>query len=301
MDVDGRPPGCIQLLPDEMLLDIFRRLSASDLLISVAFVCQRWLKLVVSDSRTLKRVGMAHFLSGPRAVQFFFDDDDERMLFRRTPDEFDQLLFSDPRTSCVDYTKAFYLCTQYSELYEQISTLVISTSLRVYPTEGFTYVNGLTTLVFFRVAFAKKDLYTLTELGSVYSAVENVSYIGCRMFGSDAGIFAQHLHGNFKRLKRFRMDHYSISHRLLEDLLTAHRHTLETVVLGDFTILGDRWIDVLTTKLRGRTLLSLSMHSSYFTDKCVASFLTSDFITDKSTVIINNDKVATPFSLTIAV
>lgn len=281
----------IHSLPDEILLLIFRKMSASELLISLPLVCKRWSKLIASDSYTLKHVGM-HHVNKKNSVQFFFLKHFHEM-FHLVSNDFQWLLSSNCMQ--VDYTSAFYLCTQYSEIYEQIKILVISHNLHTYLTNGFTYINNLTTLIFYDVKFEKKDQYTLTEIGSVYSNVQSVLYIKC-LFTNQINL--NDMHNNFKQLKHFRLDHYSITHRLLEDLLTTHSF-LKTIAFGGFTMTGDRWIDALTSKLKGRTIKSLNMNCPYFTDKCVNTFLISNFVPDKFKVIINGNKQEIPFFLTL--
>lgn len=289
----------INELPDEILLIIFRKLSASELVTCLPVVCRRWSNLIASDAYTLKRVGMHHWNLNVTVTFFFLENVhyDEHSLLHCSTDDYERLIVCrDNQTTNVHYSNAFYLCTQYSEIFNHVETLVISSNLIVYPTEGFTYVNNLTTLVFYDVRIRETDLYTLTELGSVYSNIHNVLYIKCSLAVS---IDLKFLHNGFKQLIRFRMDHHRVSDRFLDDLLKTHR-TLETVVFGDCTVMGDRWIDVLADRLRGRTVKSLSIHSSYFTDKCVNQFLlTSNLFLNKSNVNIDRDKVQIPFSITI--
>lgn len=287
----------INELPDEILLIIFRNLSAFELVACLPVVCRRWSNLIALDTYTLKRVVMHH---RNLTVSFFFLKDvfyNDHSLFYCSTDDYEHLIVirDHQATDAIRYSNAFYLCTQYSEIFNHVETLVISSNLMVYPTNGFTYVNNLMTLLFYDVKIRETDLYTLTELGSVYSNVQNVLYIKCSLAVS---IDLKFLHSGFKRLNRFRLDHHRASDRFLDDLLKTHR-TLETIVFGDCTVMGDRWIDVLTNRLRGRTVKNLSIHSSYFTNKCVDQFLTSNMFLNKSEVNIGQDKVQIPFSITI--
>lgn len=312
MDDDRLLINGINALPDEILLCVFRTLSATDFVATLPLVCDRWSRIIASDACTLKRVGM-HHENATGAVEFFyFHHESERSLMFHWPsDEYAARLLqcssedSHDRLGVgssvrrLDYANAFYLCARYEEIFGRVTTLVISSNLSVYATDGFTYVDRLTTLVLHGVRIRETDQYTLTELGTVYFNVVDVMYVKCSL----ASRFdLKFLHAGFGQLRRFRADHNAVGVRFLEDLLHAHRGTLETVVLGDCTVTGDRWIDVLSDKLRGRTINRLSMHSAYFTERCVNRFLTSaDLVLpdDRSKVTIDSDLRRISFSIDI--
>lgn len=301
----------IDALPDEILLCVFRMLTATEFVVTLPLVCDRWSRIIASDACTLKRVGM-HHVNASAAVEFFyFRDENERSLMfhwqsdeytarlvQYSHDQFDDSGIGGP-TRRIGYANAFYLCAQYAEICGHITTLVISSNLCTYATEGFTYVDCLTTLVLHGVRIREADQYTLAELGTVYCNVTDVMYLKCSL----ASRFdLKFLHSGFGQLRRFRADHNSVGVRFLEDLLYAHRGTLETVVLGDTTVTGDRWIDVLSERLRGRTINRLNMHSAYFTERCVNRFLTSaDLILpdDRSNVTIDSELSRISFSIDI--
>jgi len=285
----------INVLPDEVLLSIFRKLTAVQFITSVPLVCTRWLNIIVSDTHTLNHIGMYH-MNVNNSVDFFFYKSEELEnnlnCLPHTHHCLDHIVHKAP----ISYCDAFYLCTQYSNLFSYIKTLVISNNLNTYVIEGFTYVNNITTIEFFDVTLLDRHVYTLLELGAVYPSIENVMYVQCLI----RNIGNQHLHNGFKQLKQFRMDHYSITHGLLEDLLNSHP-TIKTIVLNNFSFLNDRWFDVLIKKLKGRrTIKSLCIHSPYVTDKSVNQFLTtSNLFIDKSKVNIYRDKGDFPFSISI--
>jgi len=301
----------INALPDEILLCIFRSLSATEFVATLPLVCDRWSRIIASDACTLKRVCM-HHANASAAVEFiYFRDESERSLMFHWPsdeysawllqysyDQYDDSGIGGP-VRRVGYANAFYLCARYAEICGHITTLVISSNLCVYATDGFTYFDCLTTLVLHGVRIREADQYTLAELGTVYFNVTDVMYLKCSL----ASRFdLKFLHAGFGKLRRFRADHNAVGVRFLEDLLHAHRGTLETVVLGDSTVTGDRWIDVLSDRLRGRTINRLSMHSLYFTERCVNRFLTStDLILpdDRSNVTIDNELSRISFSIDI--
>lgn len=300
----------INALPDEILLYVFRSLSATEFVATLPLVCDRWSRIIASDACTLKRVGMHHVNANTAVEFFYFRDENERSLMFHWPsDDYAALILrcgdgqsaGGPVTSArqISYTNAFYLCAQYAEICGHLAALVISSNLSVYATDGFTYVDRLTTLVLHGVRIREADQYTLAELGTVYFNVLDVMYVKCSL----ASRFdLKFLHIGFGQLRRFRADHNAIGVRFLEDLLHAHQGTLETAVLGDCTVTGDRWIDVLSDKLRGRTINRLSMHSAYFTDRCVNKFLTSaDLVlpSDRSNVTIDNDLRRISFSIDI--
>lgn len=287
----------INILPDEILLYIFRKLSASEFVASLPLVCRRWLSLIASDTFTLNRIGMHHTTVNSNATVNFFSLENyyDEQLLNYSSDNYGHLLNNYSNKMNCSYSNIFYLCVQHSEIYSHIKTLVVSFNLFIYPTEGFTYLNNLTTLIFYDVNIQESDKYTLLELGSVYLSIENVSYI---KFSLSIRMDLKYLHVGFKKLKRFHIDHFLVSNRLLEELLKTHS-TLETIVFGHCTIDGDRWLDVLMDKLKGVIVKRLSIHSSYFTDDCVNKFLTSNLVPDKSKVNIYHDKVQIPFSITI--
>lgn len=300
----------INALPDEILLCVFRTLSATEFVATLPLVCDRWSRIVASDACTLKRIGMHHANSTANVEFFYFRDENERSLMFHWPsDEYAARLLQcgdshgagGPVTPVkrVGYANAFYLCARYAEICGHVAALVISSNLSVYATDGFTYVDRLTTLVLHGVRIREVDQYTLAELGTVYINVLDVVYVKCSL----ASRFdLKFLHSGFGQLRRFRVDHNAVGVRFLEDLLHAHRGTLETVVLGDCTVTGDRWIDVLSDRLRGRTINRLSMHSAYFTDRCVNRFLTSTDLVlpdDRSKVTIDSALSRISFSIDI--
>lgn len=302
----------IDALPDEILLNILRMLPATEFVVHMPLVCEKWSRIIASDSCTLKRVGM-HHANLARCVEFFyFRDERERSeMFHWPIDDFGQLLqtfaelrygdhkYRDCLTRQVVYENVFYACTRYAEICQHIATLVISSTLSVYATQGFTYVDRLTMLVFHSVRFREQDQYTLAELGAVYANVLDVIYVKCAV----APRFdLKFLHGGFRCLRRFRADHNFLNIHFLDDLLHTHRQTLETVELRDCMVTGDQWINVLSERLRGRTVNRLIMRSSYFTEKCVKQFLTTaDLVLpdDRSNVIIDNSGIGSRISFSI--
>jgi len=302
----------IDALPDEVLLCIFRTLPAIEFVATLPLVCDRWSRIIASDACTLKRIGM-HHANATAAVKFFYfrDKSERSLMFHWPSDEFAARLlqgnYDDShdrrgvggRVRRVGYANTFYLCARFAEIYGHITMLVISSNLSVYATDGFTYVDRLTTLVLYGVRIRKADQYTLAELGNVYLNMMDVVYVKCSLSSS---FDLKFLHAGFGQLRRFRADHNAVGVRFLEDLLHSHRGTLETIVLGDCTVTGDRWIDVLSDKLRGRTINRLSMHSAYFTDRCVNQFLASaDLVLpdDRSNVTIDSDLSRISFSIDI--
>lgn len=289
----------INILPDEILLLIFRKLPATDFIVFVPQVCKRWSKIVTTDTCTLKQISM-HHINMVGCVNFFFliNELDEQQIFDNLPHHCKNVCFN----MFIDieqmyhplYETAFFLCTQYSEVYKHIKTLLITSNLAIYLNHGFTYLNNLTTLMFHKVKILAKEEYTLIEFGKVYLNIQNVVYTECQF---ELALDKEFLYTGFKQLKRFRLDYYSVSHRLLEDLLKTH-HKLKVIVLDQCHI-DDRWIDVLMDKLKGQTIKSINMHSLYLTDKCVDKLLTSDLILDKSKINISRDVVQSPFSITI--
>lgn len=305
---NGHRPS-INSLPDEILLCVFRTLSATEFVATLPLVCDRWSRIIASDACTLKRIGM-HHANATAAVEFFYfrDESERSLMFHWQPDEYAaRLQLQTTAVQCrgslavmwVSYANAFYMCARYAEICRHVKALVISSDLSVYATDGFTYVDRLTTLVFHGVRIREADQCTLVELGTVYFNVLDVVYVKCSL----ASRFdLKFLHSGFGRLRRFRADHNSVGVRFLDDLLHVHRRTLETVVLGDCTVTGDRWIDVLSERLRGRTVNRLSMHSAYFTDRCVNRFLTAVDIVlpdDRSNVTIDSDLGRISFSIDI--
>lgn len=289
----------INALPDEMLLRVFRTLSATDFVATLPLVCDRWSRIIASDVCTLKRIGM-HHANAFGAVEFFYfrDESELSLMFHWPPDEFERLYdvqtWLRPRVS---YANAFYLCARYAEICGRVAALIITSDLSVYVTDGFTYVDRLTTLVLHGVRIGGVDQYTLAELGTVYVNVLDVAYVKCML---SVQFDLKFLHAGFGRLRRFRVDHNAVGSRFLDDLLHTHRHTLDTVVFGDCTVTGDQWIDVLAERLRGRTIRSLTMHSKYFTDRCVNRFLaTADLVLpdDRSNVTIDGDLGRISFSI----
>ncbi|XP_025201325.1 uncharacterized protein LOC112598882 [Melanaphis sacchari] len=296
-DEDQSP---INALPDEVLLYVFRTMSATEFVAILPLVCERWSRIIASDSCTLKRIGM-HHANAIAAVEFFYfrDDSERSQMFHWPPDDYGRLLLRPSAAARVGYANAFYLCARYAEICGHVAALIISSGLSVYATDGYTYVDRLTTLVLHGVRVGEQDQYTLAELGTVYCNVLDVVYVKCSL----APRFdLKFLYAGFGRLRRFRTDHNAVGVRFLGDLLNAHRHTLETVVLCYCTVTGDRWIDVLSERLRGRTVNRLTMHSAYFTDRCVNRFLTSaDLVLpdDRSNVVIDGNLGRISFSIDI--
>ncbi|XP_026804133.1 uncharacterized protein LOC113547814 [Rhopalosiphum maidis] len=304
-------PLSINALPDEILLYVFRTLSATEFVATLPLVCERWSRIIASDSCTLKRIGM-HHANAIAAVEFFYfrDESERSQMFHWPSDDYGRLLrmttaqctghdYRGGAARRVGYANAFYLCARYEDICGHVAALVISSNLSVYATDGFTFVDRLTTLVLHGVRIREADQYTLAELGTVYVNVLDVVYVKCSLA---LRFDLKFLHAGFEQLRRFRVDHNAVGVRFLDDLLHTHRHTLETVVLSDCTVTGDRWIDVLSDRLRGRTVNRLSMHSAYFTDRCVNQFLNSaDLVLpdDRSNVIIDSDLSRISFSINI--
>lgn len=284
-------------LPDEILLTIFRELSTFDFVTLLPLVCNRWAKLVASDVYTLKSVVMHHLNSF--GVNFFSLEGDED-FFDWMSGEFEMYLCAyvkRPLDPVIKYSDAFYLCTQYTEISKHIKTLMISRNLYVYLTEGFTYIKHLTTLVFYEISFNERTKRTLLELGSVYENIKDVLYVKCRVANA---MDLKCLHIGFKNLKRLRVDNYRVCDKFLDELLKTHP-TLESVRLGDCTIMSDRWLDVLLDRLKGqRFIASLDMCSPYFTETCVNKFLATDHLfLDKKLVRISFDSSLCPFFISI--
>lgn len=286
----------IDTLPDEILLNIFRMLSAKEFVVYMPLVCEKWSQIIASDSCTLQQIGMYHEnLTGTVEFFYFWDERKRSEMFHWPIDDFVQLLLQASKENLkswpVIYEDVSYACTRYAEIYKHIATLVISSSLSVYATQGFTYVDRLTMLVFHGVRFREQDQYTLAELGTVYANVLDVIYVKCSV---DSRFDLKFLHSGFRCLRRFRADHYSLNIHFLEYMLHTHRQTLETVELRDCKVTGDQWINVLSQKLRGRTINRLTMLSPYFTAKRVKQFMTTaDLVLpdDKSNVIIDNIQI----------
>lgn len=292
--MDSRDQISINVLPDEVLLFIFRKLSAVQFITCIPLVCNRWLNIIVSDTHTLNQIGMYH-MNVNNTVDFFFYKTELGKNLNFLPHTYRNV--NTVRKAPISYSDTFYLCTQFSNIFGYIKTLVISGNLNTYVIEGFTYVNNITTIEFFDLKIQDCHVYTLLELGAVYPSVENVMYIQCFIHNLSG---SHYLHNGFKRLKQFRMDHYFITQGLLEDLLNSHP-TIETIILNDFSFLDDRWFDVLLKKLKGqRTIKNLCIHSPYVTDKRVNEFLaTSNLFLDKSKVNIYRNKCGFPFSISI--
>lgn len=287
----------IDTLPDEILLNIFRMLSAKEFVVYMPLVCEKWSQIIASDSCTLQQIGMYHEnLTGTVEFFYFWDERKRSEMFHWPIDDFVQLLLQASKENLkswpVIYEDVSYACTRYAEIYKHIATLVISSSLSVYATQGFTYVDRLTMLVFHGVRFREQDQYTLAELGTVYANVLDVIYVKCSV---DSRFDLKFLHSGFRRLRRFRADIKSLDINFLDDLLHTHRQTLETVDLRDFKVTDDlQWINVLSQRLRGRTINRLTMLSPYFTAKRVKQFMTTaDLVLpdDKSNVIIDNIQI----------
>lgn len=286
----------IDALPDEILLNIFRMLSAKEFVVYMPLVCEKWSRIIASDSCTLQRIGMYHEnLTGTVEFFYFRDELKRSEMFHWPIDDFIQLLLQASKENLkswpVAYEDVFYACTRYAEIYKHIATLVISSPLSVYAAQGFTYVDRLTMLVFHCVKFREQDQYTLAELGAVYANVLDVIYVKCSV---DPRFDLKFLHSGFRCLRRFRADHYSLNIHFLDYLLYTHRQTLETVELRDCKVTGDQWINVLSQRLRGRTINRLTMCSPYFTAKRVKQFMaTTDLVLpdDKSNVIIDNIRI----------
>lgn len=295
-DMDYNNQYSIKKLPNELLLHIFRELSALQFVVSLPIVCEHWLNVIASDTYTLQRIGIHHMNKYNKVDFFYLKPKRENYLSHCLP----EYRGSSRRGTTLSYCNAFFLCTQFSQIFRHIKTLVISNSLSTYRIEGFTQVNNVTTLEFFKVEFHTNEPYILGELSSVYPCVENVLYVYCYFKDSFDKKF---LHTGFKNLKRFRLDHHSITHLYLLDLLNDH-DSIEEIEFNDFTQLNDLWIDILTNHLTvgGRKIKSLHMSSSYFTDKCVKKFLMSNFFLDKSLVNISkyrNSKHEKKFSITL--
>lgn len=284
----------INKLPDEVLLNIFRKLSALQFVVSLPIVCEHWLNLIASDTYTLQNIGINHINSCKKVDFFYCKPRHEKYLLHCLPK-----YKGNGRGTTLSYCNAFLLCTQFSQIFKHIKTLVISNSLSTYKIEGFTRVNNITTLEFFKVNFNESDSYTLEELSRVYPHIENVLYVCCCFKN---GFDKKFLHSSFITLKRFRLDHYSIKQQFLIDLLKNH-HYIEEIEFNDFSLLNDAWIDILTNHLTavGRMIRSLTMSSSYFTNKCVNQFLKRNLFLDKSMVNISKHrKNGKKFSIILA-
>ncbi|XP_050429939.1 uncharacterized protein LOC126839047 [Adelges cooleyi] len=284
----------LDTLPNDVLLIILRQTSATDFVYSLPVVCDRWANLISSDTHTLNRIGVwQHPLS---KVSFFYLRYKNEHLINHTVKEHEQLFRSGEVLQMIDYTCVFELSIQYFTIYEHLKTLVISNSLQTYRTQGFLWLDHLVALTFYDVKICDSDMYTLNELSSVYPNVQNLSYVNCRLSIQTNMNF---LHSGFKKLKRFRMDHYSISDRTLKTILTIHPD-LETIVFKLCTLMSDSWLETIMDHLGERKIINLEIHSSYFTDKCVEKFLASKVVTNTSNVHIYKNKHDDPFSITMA-
>lgn len=287
---------CIDKLPDEILLSIFRNVPPKVFITVLPFVCKRWRLIIESDTHTMKRIGMIHCNSCtlPVVEYFYTETAFDIFLHLSTSDIVDLLRYSHSNIKPHDYLEAVYSCVQYSDtIYKHITVLEIEGSLRPYLTAGFTYLESLTTLIFCNVNFKPQNTITFLELSSVYPNLQNIAYIEC---GFSVLIDMTYLHYYFKHLKQFRLDHNVASDRFLENLLNTN-HDLETIIFRNCVVTGDRWLNVLLDKLKGRTITSLSIHSPYFTSKGINEFLNTDILKlDKTKVNISDDKTGSvPF------
>ncbi|XP_050547537.1 uncharacterized protein LOC126909157 [Daktulosphaira vitifoliae] len=281
-------------MPDEVLLIVFRYTSAADFVTSLPVVCDRWAELVLSDTHTLNRIGIQQHPYGQ--VSFFYLHNKYEHLIDHTAKEHENLFHFAHNFQLIDYSHVFELSIQYSNIYLHLKTLVISNSLQAYRTEGFICLNNLSEITFYNIHIRETDCYTLTELSSVFSNVQNVSYVNCRF---SAQIEQDYLHNFFKNIKRFRMDHYSVSDRMLKKLLTSHPQLIK-IIFAMCTVMSDGWLEEIMDNLGRRTVVYLEIHSSYFTDKCIAKFLHSKVVTDLSKIHIHKDKHDIPFKLIMA-
>lgn len=278
-------------MPDEIILYIFRSyVSPLQLVVSLPIVCERWLNIIASDTYTLQRIGI-HHMNLCNQVDFFYKPNGLNHLAHCLPKN------KNCQGTTVSYCNAFFLCTQFSQIFRHIHTLLISSSLSTYKIEGFTRVNNITTLEFFKLGISSKDLYTLRELSSVYPHVENLLYIDSYMSNH---FDTQLLHCGFKSLKRFRFDHHSITHKFFGNLLHIHQN-IEEIEFRHFIELDDHWIDILTKYLmiQGRKIKSLRMNGPYFTDNCLDQFMSNNFFLDKSMVSISKNKMNRHFLITL--
>lgn len=288
----------VNVLPNEILVSIFRMLPASEFVSSVPFVCKRWMELIAADKLTLKRIGMHHSNSNGTVKFFYFDNEFcDNNFFTSHSRFFDCLLSNKGLPVSVKYSKAFYWCTIYPEFFEYIKVLVITTNLKIYETQGFTHLNplSLTTLVLYETKMFLMQQSVLTELADIYPNIENVLLVKCFMSNQ---IAFEHLHSGFKNLKRFRFDHYTVNHNSLRDLLRTHLG-IKTIYFGSCLPMGDIWIDVLMAELKGRTIQDLSMSSPYVSESAINNILTSGLILDHSKVKINKVENPVPFYITI--
>lgn len=288
MDNNSQQPA-INGLPEEMLLAIFRQVSMSDFLLLLPLVYRRWKNVMASDKFTVKHIGMVYFITKPFGVQFFFAENEDD-LFRYEPHDYNDL-FSYNCTKPINYDIVYNMFTKYPELYEEINILVISKSLNEHPTNEFTCVNNLTTLVFFHMVFENEEnLNMLEKLSKKLTFVKNLSYIECQ--STCPSLVTRLMYSNFKRLERFRMDCFPINHLDFLDILSIHGSSLKTIEF-DYVHpnLDDKWLDVMTNKLKGRTILNLRMHKIKITYERFKEFIKSDLITGESKVIIEDPEV----------
>lgn len=288
----------INKLPDEMLLLIFRNVPAKVFITVLPFVCKRWWRLIKTDTFTLKQIAMVHSNhSNPRpVVDYFYTGPAFDNYMHLPPATVKDLMTYKNSRLIHEYSDAVYSCIRYSDnFYKHISVLEIKCNLGIYPTAGFTYLENLTTLIFCEVSVKLHSVITFAELSSVYPNIQNITYIECTF---STLIDLTFLHYNFRNLRRFRLDHHVASDRFLENLLNTN-HDLETIIFRNCVISGDRWLDILLDKLKGRTITNLSIHSPYFTFKGVYEFLRTDTLKlNKSKVNISNDQAAiVPFHI----
>jgi len=196
----------------------------------------------------------------------------------------------------ITYDRFLDLCDQYTDIiFCHVKTLLIGISMVMYKNKGYMSTQNLTTLIFNKVLLINADRCAFMEFGMAYPNLKNVLYLDVDF---SINFNKEILYTGFENLKRFRLDHYSISHRFLEDLLKFHP-SLEIIVFDKLSGLTDTWIDVLMEQLKGRTVKSLSMHSSYFTNRRVNEFLRSDLVLDKSKINISKADDQITFSISI--
>lgn len=286
-------PVAIQSLPDEILLSIFRYLPAYEFIVIVPVVCKQWLNIIKSDSHTLKRIGMYYYCS---TVLYFFylKSNNEDQIFHSAHKIPNSITENCIRT--ISFGFVHNLITQYRKVLRQVKTLVIEAEIRISSTIMF---NNLTTLVFNNVKISHSNKYTLKYLGIVCPNIQNVIYLNIKF---PPEFDTKLLYTEFKQLKRFYLDHFSVSHRLLDDLLKTHC-ALEDIMFMNCNGLNDIWIDVLMEHLKGRTVKLLSMNSPYFTKKRLNEFLMSDLFLNESKIFIDSsyiDSSYIDFALTLS-
>lgn len=173
----------INRLPDEMLLEIFRKIPNGEFLLTLPLVCQRWFKLVSLDMRTLKHI-MQHFccsedslLSNSLLSQNDFDNN-LRSVVSLSRNSANLV----PR-QVVAYPRSKNLFSEYINFNKTIETVIFISSLRSCETPRFQTIpmENLRRVEFFQVVFNNGQLNVLLTLGSEHPNIINVMFVRCHL------------------------------------------------------------------------------------------------------------------------